>query len=219
MSKAKLSKEPVIVELVIAPGCPHCVNVLQILTELIKSSDIAELYIRDLAQLPELASQLGIRSVPWTKIGAFELTGTLTKSEIKTWIDRLSSASGMQSYFSELFTSGELDKVLLLVNKHPELLQHFPAMMADDSTPLGAKIGIAAVFENLQGSSAIKQLIPQMAELIQSENVNVRHDACYYLGLTESPKALPHIQTLLQDSDKEIRETATDALNMLKNEA
>ncbi|MCU7837719.1 MAG: thioredoxin family protein [gamma proteobacterium symbiont of Taylorina sp.] len=218
MSKFEPSKEQVNVELVIAPACPHCANVLQILTELIKSSDIAELYVRDLGQLPKLASQLGIRSVPWIKIGSFELTGALTKSEIKTWIDRLSSDSGMQAYFSELFTSGELDKVLLLVNKHPELLQHFPGMMADDSTPLGAKIGIGAVFESLQGSSAIKQLIPQLAGLIQSENVNIRHDACYYLGLTETLEALPHIQTLLKDSNKEIRETANDALNMLKNE-
>ena len=144
---------PVKVELFIAPGCPHCPNVLRALAELIKAGKIAELEVSNMAMLPEKARALNIRSVPWVKIGPFELTGAQTKGELLDWIHRVQSESGMQEYFSELLTSGELQKVINLVKKQPDLLSHFPDMIQDKDTPLGAKIGIGAVFEELQGDT------------------------------------------------------------------
>ncbi|MDX2503328.1 MAG: HEAT repeat domain-containing protein [Gammaproteobacteria bacterium] len=207
---------PVKVELFIAPGCPHCPNVLRALAELIKAGKIAELEVSNMAMLPEKARALNIRSVPWVKIGPFELTGAQTKGELLDWIHRVQSESGMQEYFSELLTSGELQKVINLVKKQPDLLSHFPDMIQDKDTPLGAKIGIGAVFEELQGSTAIQALIPTLAELLKAENANVRNDACYYLGLTESKQAIPYIQTLADDEMAEVRETVYDALSIIQ---
>lgn len=203
------------IQLIIATNCPHCANNIKVLTELLKSAEIAELNIKNLEQFPELSSQLNIRSIPWTKIGPFELTGALSKTEVKNWVEKVSSPSGMQAYFSELFTSGELDKALELVKKSPELLQHFPVMMADESTPLGAKIGIGAIFESLQGTQSLLPLIPQLADLTQSDNASIRHDACYYLGLTESPEVVPYIKPLIDDTDLDIKETAEEILEAL----
>ncbi|MCU7801111.1 MAG: thioredoxin family protein [gamma proteobacterium symbiont of Lucinoma myriamae] len=57
------------VKLFIAPGCPHCPNVLQALSELIKDGEIAEMEVSNMALVPEKAQELNIRSVPWIKIG------------------------------------------------------------------------------------------------------------------------------------------------------
>lgn len=206
---------PIKVELFIAPGCPHCPNVLQALSELIKDGEIAELEISNMAIVPEKAHALNIRSVPWIKIGTFELIGAQTKGELRTWIDRVQSEHGMQDYFNELFTTGELKKIIHLVQKEPDLLKHFPDMLLDDKTPLGAKIGIGAIFEELQGSASIQALIPALAKLLESDNANIRNDACYYLGLTESPKAISHIQTLANDEKAEVREKVHDALSII----
>lgn len=209
--------EPVSVTLFIASGCAHCPNVLQALSELIKAGEIAELHVSNMTLVPEQAQKLNVRSVPWVKIGPFELTGALSKKELQQWIARLQSDTGMQDYFSELFTTGEMKKVLLLVKKDSELLKIFPKMMADDDTPLGAKIGIGAIFEDLQGSDAIKTLIPDLTELLNAENPAVRNDACYYLGLTESPDAIPAIKSVANDETEEVRDTVKDALEIIHN--
>ncbi len=208
-------QEPVSVKLFIASGCPHCPAVLQALSELIKAGEIAELHVSNIALVPEQAQKLNVRSVPWIKIGPFELTGAQTKKELQQWLARLQSDSGIQDYFSELFTTGNLKKVINLVKKEPELLKYFPKMMTDEDTPLGAKIGIGAVFEELQGSSAIKALIPDLTAILDAENPAVRNDACYYLGLTESTDAIAAIKSLADDKTPEVRETVHDALEII----
>jgi len=210
-------KPSIAVDLLIAPNCPHCANVMQVLTTMIKDSEIASLRIRNLGELPELATELNIKSVPWVKIGPFELTGSMSKTELNTWIKRVNSEDGMKQYFISLFAEGELDKATQLIYNTPDLLKIFPEMIADESTPLGAKIGIGAILEDLQGKKELLPLISDLAKLSESPVNNIRLDACYYLGLTESIKAKPYIQKLLNDKDKEVRETAEDALQMLKS--
>lgn len=203
------------VKLFIAPGCPHCPNVLQALSELIKDGEIAEMEVSNMALVPEKAQQLNIRSVPWIKIGPFELTGLHSKGELQTWISRVQSETGMQEYFNELLTTGELNKIITLLKKEPELLRHLPAMIQDKDTPLGAKIGIGAIFEEFQGSKAIQALIPSLTELLKSEQANIRNDACYYLGLTESIEAIEPIKSLANDETEEVRESVRDALDII----
>ncbi len=207
----------VTVKLFIAPGCPHCANVFQALAELIKESEFAELEVSNMALVPEKARELNIRSVPWIKIGPFEFTGSQTKGELHTWIKRVQSDTGMQDYFNELLTTGELKKVIAVLKKDPELFKHLPQMMQNEDIALGAKIGIGAIFEEFQGRPEIQALIPELSELLKSDNAHIRNDACYYLGLTESPDAIDAIKSLADDDTEEVRETVKDALEIIMN--
>lgn len=207
----------VTVQLFIAPGCPHCANVFQALAELIKEGEFAELKVSNMALVPERAEELNIRSVPWIKIGPFEFTGSQSKGELKTWIKRVQSDTGMQEYFNELLTTGELKKVIALLKKEPELFKHLPPMMQNKEVALGAKIGIGAIFEEFQGRQEIQLLIPDLSKLLTSDNVHIRNDACYYLGLTESPDAIDAIKSLANDEAAEVRETVQDALSIIMN--
>ena len=208
---------PVAVQLFIAPGCPHCPSVMQVLSEFVKEGLIAELTINNLVLVPEKAQSLDVRSVPWIKIGPFELTGMHTRSELQIWIERVGSDEGMQAYLVELFTSGELLKVISLIKNEHDLIKHLPPLMASNETPLGAKIGIGAVFEEFQGNSIIRKLIPELSALLESDDPSVRNDACYYLGLTESVQAITAIEKMLRDEQEEIRETAHDALSIIED--
>ncbi|MCW8929541.1 MAG: thioredoxin family protein [Gammaproteobacteria bacterium] len=203
------------VNLFITSECPHCPNVLQALSELIKEGTIAELEVSNISLIPEKAQALNIRSVPWVKIGPFELTGKQTKSELQTWINRVQSETGMQDYFDELLKTGQLDKVIHLLKKDSELFRNLPLMMQNKKTSMGAKIGIGAIFEEFQGSQEIHQLIPMLSKLLKSDSANLRNDACYYLGLTESSDAITSIQSLADDETKEVRETVRDALSII----
>jgi len=188
---------------------------LHALSELIKDGEIAEMEVSNMALVPEKARELNIRSAPWIKIGPFELTGSHTKDELQTWINRSQSETGMQEYFNELLTTGKLNRMIRLLKKEPDLFKHLPVMIEDEDTPLGAKIGIGAIFEEFQGSEAIQALIPSLSELLKSKQASVRNDACYYLGLTESPEAIEPIKTLAHDETEEIRESVRDALDSI----
>ena len=55
--------------------CPYCPTVLKELGELVKSGVIGKLVVVNIEQHPEVARELGVRSVPWVRIGPFELEG------------------------------------------------------------------------------------------------------------------------------------------------
>ena len=66
-------------------SCPHCPIVLKALQALEAEGSIGELTVINIEDQPELADELGVRSVPWTRIGPFELAGLRTEQELRDW--------------------------------------------------------------------------------------------------------------------------------------
>ena len=81
--------------------CPHCPSVLSSLSDLVKQGVISRLEVVNLEQRPEIARQWGVRSVPWVKIGPFELTGLHSKAELQSWAEQAGSEQGMKERFSK----------------------------------------------------------------------------------------------------------------------
>lgn len=204
--------QPSKVLLFIATGCQHCPSVLLALGELIKEGSIAELEVVNLQQSPDRAAELKVRSVPWVKIGPFELVGLRSKSELKQWIDRVNEPQAMADYYGELMTTGEIDKVIELVNKSPETFTALINLMANPETTLSVRIGVGAIVEDFTGSDILKQNIKQLGKYTQDKDARVRNDACFYLGLSQDKTAEPYIRPLLESEDAETREIAEEAL-------
>lgn len=80
--------------LLIAPGCAHCPVVLEGLSLLVKQGNIGRLEVVNIVSHPEIASELGVRSVPWFRIGNFELEGSHTPEELRIWAERASQTDG-----------------------------------------------------------------------------------------------------------------------------
>lgn len=211
--------------LLIATGCQHCPSVLQSLSELIKEGKLASLEVVNIVNAPERAQALNVRSVPWVKIGEFELVGMKSKSELQQWIDKSSQSENgtddkaldMVDYFEELLGNGELDKVQQLVESKPQTMQGLFDIMQNDQSSLSARLGVAAVIESLAGSNLLIQQVDTLGNYCKDQNPRVRNDACYYLGLTHHNSARRYIEPLLQDDNAEVRETAGDALAELQN--
>ncbi|MDH5471638.1 MAG: thioredoxin family protein [Gammaproteobacteria bacterium] len=199
--------------LFIATGCQHCPSVLESLAELVKSGILSRLEIINIQQQPERASELNIRSVPWVKIGSFELTGLRSKNEFEQWIKRVNDPETMGDYFAELITSGELKKVHKIINNNPEYFSTLFTLMADTETSLSVRIGIGAVIEDFTGSELLKSGIDILGGYTKNKDARIRNDACYYLGLSQSKDAIQYIQPLLHDENTEVREVAEEALN------
>lgn len=198
--------------MLLSTGCSHCPAVLNSLSELLKSGEIASLEAINISQQPELAQQYNVRSVPWVKIGDIELTGAQSLSELQQAIQQAGSESGLTEYYDEQLNNGQLQDVIDHIHKKPARLMLLTDMMQDDGIKISVQIGIGAIMEEFAETPALIELIPTLTELTRHPQARVRNDACFYLSLTAAPEVKATLTALLKDSDKEVQETAKDCL-------
>jgi len=199
-------------EILINTGCAHCPAVLASLSELVKKGLIGRLQVINVGRHPEEARKRNARSVPWTRIGPFTLEGSYTPAELRTWAQRAAGGGGMGEYFAELLENQQIDRALALVRQSPELLQTLLALLADLETPMGVRIGIGAMFEDLAERGELAPALPGLVELTRAPESQVRADAAYYIGLLGAATAHEYLQPLLQDDNHEVREIVAEAL-------
>jgi hypothetical protein len=203
--------------LVLGTRCPHCPTVLQGLSDLVKQGKLGRLEVINLDQRPEEAQARGIRSVPWMRIGPFELEGLRSPAELRQWVERAASPSGLTDYFSEMLTEGRLAQVERVINAKPEAFAALLPLLGDPETELQVRVGIGALAEEYAGQPALQGSIEQLGELSTHDDARIRNDACYYLGLSGSADARPYLEQARQDQDSDVRETAEEALAELAN--
>jgi len=210
-------KSPPDALLLIASGCPHCPAVLQGLTELVKHGVIGRLEVVNIAVAPERAAELKVRSVPWTRIGPFELEGLRSPAELRRWAERAGTTEGMAEYFDELLSNGQLKTAERLVHEDPTQLSALALLAGNPATGIAARVGIGALLEGLHGSGLAAPLVQPLAELVHSDDARIRADAAHYLALTESAEAVTYLEALGGDDDPEVREIATEGLESLRS--
>ncbi|MCB1761430.1 MAG: HEAT repeat domain-containing protein [Gammaproteobacteria bacterium] len=204
------------VELLIATNCAHCRVVLSAFSDLLKQGRIGRLEITNIAVRPEFATMRGARSVPWMRIGPFELSGTYTPSELAAWVERAGNESGWNDYLSELLATGELETATAASKLDPAPREALLALAADLETPYAVRIGIGAIFEELGPEGLLADLVDQIVDrLVASDHAQVRADAAHFLGLSGSIEAFEPLQRLRDDTDAEVREIAQESLELL----
>ena len=199
-------------QLLLASGCIHCPVVLAGLAELVKDGKIGRLEVINIGQHPELAASLGVRGVPWIRIGPFELTGAHSQSELADWAARAGDADGIREYLSGSLESGELDRVIAACRRSPELLPPLVALAGDLETPFAVRIGVGAVLEDLATEGLTSGLVEDITELSTSPHAQIRADAAHFLGLTGARQARARLEQLTGDEDAEVREIAAESL-------
>ena len=198
--------------LFIATGCAHCPAVLQALSDLLKQGAIGRLEVVNIAVHPENAREQGIRSVPWTRIGPFTLHGMQTAAELRRWVERAGSEEGAADYLAELLENQRLAEAVELALDDSAWSVTAVQMLGDLETPMGVRIGIGALLEDLAEQNHYAAVEPELRKLLQSPDAPVRADAAYYLGLSANPEARSWLEPLLQDPDHEVREIVREAL-------
>lgn len=202
--------------LLIAPGCPHCPAMLEMLGRMVKTGEIAELRVANVAAKPALAAQLGARSVPWLKLGPYELTGARSYTEIKEWLARLSAPGGMADYLHLLLKEGRFDAARQLLLSGAARWADLLPILANPEAAMNVRLGANAMLESQAGGAALASLLPQLAELARHADARVRADACYFLGLSARPEAAPTLSAALRDADAEVRDIAAEALAQVR---
>ncbi|MFQ5643399.1 MAG: HEAT repeat domain-containing protein [Thiogranum sp.] len=202
--------------LLLTGQCPHCPVVLQGLGELVKQGRIGRLEAVNIVARPDIAQQYGVRTVPWIRLGEFELEGLHSPAELRQWAERAAAADGLALYYGELLKQGQLAKVLSAIRRHGHHLSALLDLAGDPDTDLTIRIGISAVIEDQAGSRLLQDQMPALVQLAQHSDPGVRSDAAHFLALSGSEAARAELETLLLDKEAAVREVASDSLDELK---
>ncbi len=203
-------------ELLIATGCAHCGSELEVLTRLLKEGLIGELRISNIVPRPQRAEELGVRSVPWLRLGPFVLEGQHSETELRHWAERANHIDGMSEYIREELKQGHLDKLIDLLGHAPQYLPALIPLLEDSETEMQVRIGIDAILESLDDKRKLRSLVDDFSRLASHPDPRIRADAGYYLALTGSSEAIPALQKQLADESEDIREIAREGLQKLE---
>ena len=201
--------------LLIAPGCAHCPSVLEGLSLLLKSGKLGRLEVVNIAAHPEAAEAVGTRSVPWCRIGPFELEGLHTQAELARWTEHAAAGSGLDLYYSHLLETQRPHKVADAIQRNPASLTQLLGLLEEKETPMTVRIGIGVVMEELEGDPLLRHALPALQQLAYSSEVNIRADTAHYLGLIDAPEAIALLTRLLQDEHPDVREIAAESIQQL----
>ena len=196
--------------------CPYCPTVLRGLSDLVKSGAVGKLEVVNIEQHPEVSHALGVRSVPWVRIGPFELEGLRSEKELRSWAEAAGTEAGYASYLDELLSTGKIDRATKLIRTNPEAINALLVLFSNSDTQLNTRIGISAIIESLAGSDLLQGVVDRLGELCQYDDPRIRGDAAHYLGLTGNDKATAYLKQLVDDPDSDVRTVARESLDLLK---
>ncbi|MHB9087538.1 MAG: thioredoxin family protein, partial [Thiobacillus sp.] len=127
--------------LLISTHCPHCPAMLTALADLVKQGTVGRLEVVNLEQRPEVGQTLGVRSVPWLRIGGVELAGVRSKAELADWAAKADSEAGMADYFHLLLKEGQLPRAQALIEADPTLLAAVLPIVGNVDASLNVRLG------------------------------------------------------------------------------
>jgi thiol-disulfide isomerase/thioredoxin len=201
--------------LLISTHCPHCPAMLAALTDLLKQGVIGRLEAVNLEQRPDIGQSLGVRSVPWLRIGRIELAGVHAKTELAEWATKADSEAGIADWFHLLLKEGQLPKAQAMIEADPDLLAAVLPIVGNVDASLNVRLGAGVLLEEFSGSDTLRVLLPRLGELSQHADARVRADACHYLGLTGDAAARVWLEARVADEDADVREIAAESLQAI----
>lgn len=198
--------------LLMTGGCPHCPAALQALTVLLKEGAIGRLQVINVAVHIEEAEARGVQSVPWIRIGPFEVEGAATPGKLRELAQGVNDDKIFDAWLLDLLKAGKRQKFEALVKQEPQRIHALARMMKNPEASMAIRLGIGAILEEFQGTGYSEPLVAELAELLASDDRLLRADACHFLTLIGTEAIRPHMLACVDDADPEIREMAEEWL-------
>lgn len=198
--------------LLMTAGCPHCPAALQALTLLLKENVIGRLEIVNVAIHTEEAEARGVKSVPWIKIGPFEVEGVSSPAKLRELAHGVNDDAVIDNWLLDTLKAGHRQKFESLVRREPQRIHALARLMTNPETSMAIRLGIGAVLEELHGTGLTEPLIPALGDMLKSDDRLLRADACHFMTLIGGEHIRPYLQSCLADANPEIREMAEEWL-------
>jgi thiol-disulfide isomerase/thioredoxin len=203
--------------MILGTHCPHCPAILKQLSGLLEEGKLGRLNIINLEQHPEEAQQYRVRSVPWVRIGNYELHGAQTRETMLQRIKWTSEQTTLKNEFDYLLTEAQVNTVIEKITADHSKLSTVIDLLADPNTILSTRIGIGVVMEEFAGTALLNEQLDTLATLANHKDARIRADACHYLSFTENKQALAILAKHQEDPSDEVKEVVADSIEALNN--
>jgi hypothetical protein len=191
------------------PNCPHAVRSAIVLAAAVPGLVVS---IVDVAELPDWAAKIGVRSVPtMVTTDGLTIVGVIGAAELAK---RLATACGPDS--EGLLLGSQLDagrfaaagELLAAGRAGAEFVARWRA------SGMEGRIGLVlAADEALERSpDALDEIVPDLMEMLSAGPRNSRGDTADLLGRIAYPASRPVLEALSNDADEDVAEAAADAL-------
>ncbi len=198
--------------LLMTAGCPHCPAALQALTMLLKEGVIGRLEIVNVAIHTEEAEARSVKSVPWIKIGPFEVESISSPAKLRELANGVNDDAVFDTWLLETMKAGHRQKFESLVRREPQRIHALARLMTNPETSMAIRLGIGAVLEELHGTGLTEPLIPALGDMLKSDDRLLRADACHFMTLIGGEHIRSFMQSCQNDADPEIHEMALEWL-------
>ena len=116
------------------------------------------------------------------------------------------------AWLLEMLKVGKRRKFEALVKQEPQRIHALARMMRNPEASMAIRLGIGAILEEFQGTGLGEPLVPELVEMLASDDRLLRADACHFLTLIGTEAIRPHMLACIDDADPEIREMAEEWL-------
>lgn len=203
---------PTELEVFIASGCPNCPTAVRAALTLAATSPELSAAVIDVAEFPERAGGIGVRSVPMiVASGGLTVVGAVSAAELATRLAESRGPAGAGVVLESHVEAGRFaaaGELLAAGRGYEAFLERWRA------GGLERRIGLALAADEAleQRSGALDALVPGLLPLLGPGDVARRGDTADLLGRIGHPAARPALEAMRAEADEDIAEAAAEAL-------
>ncbi len=202
------------IEILIAPTCPSCPEVVAACTRVAALSPQLQLKIIDAQYFKALAGST--RSVPTVIIDqARTVVGPLNERQLVDMLKERGQPGYLKKTIASMIAAGRM------VAAVPFLVSETGLNALADLMVEGAmqeRMGLMLLAEEAldQNEHCLNGALPHLLPLLDADDATLRGDVADLLGKIAAPGAAAALNRLLQDENEDVREVAEESLSLLR---
>ena len=209
--------QPVDILVFIAPGCPNCPHAVRAATQLAATNPLVTTTVVDATHFATMAESFAVRSVPTTVVdGDLTLVGVLSLENLTESITQALGEDGERRILRSLIESGRLGYAGrgLAAGR---FVEGFAGLWLTSGMESRIALVLAAEEALAIEPTALDRLATMLLPATTGPDSARRGDTADLLGRIGCPDARNALRTMLTDSDPDVAEAASDALESLEH--
>ena len=215
-ASAQQIETPTEIIVLVSPFCTNCPLVVQTVLNLAATNPLISAYVLDVQHAGDITERFGIQSVPATIMDRHLVhIGEITPERLLEIILNRGTATYTRDFMRSLIDRGHIDDAADLLCKERDAAGMVSLFEEGD---LSMRMGVLVVFEEALGKdrAGIQQMVPRLIGMLTHDDARIRGDMAALLGEIGDPRALPHLERLINDPDPDVVEAVEEAIEMLR---